>query len=466
MAIASIERQPALVGTPKAIYPPRVVPPKQPQHPVMFAANFLRNPLASIPEAVYEQDLVAYTRGSVPLVWITDPDYIKTVMLDARNDFSKETQRRTLGQVLGNGILIAEGADWKWQRQASAPMFRHQDLMAFVPPIVEATEHYVAGLSHLPTGERRRIDADMTRVTFDVISATLLPGGNEDAEAIIERSTGRFQNASAWMLLFALAKVPAWVPRPGTKSGRASIKTLRTAVLGLIGRRRAMAAPPDDLMQRLMNSSNPETGQRMSDEQLIDNLLTFYLAGHETTAKALTWTLYLLSRAPEWDARLVEEVRRVAGSGPVRAEHIDKLVLTQQVLKESMRLFPPAPLFSRTALKDCAFGPHRVKAGTQVIMPIYAIQRHRKYWTDPDRFDPSRFEPEKEAKISRYHYMPFGAGPRICIGMAFAMIEATAILATLVRAARFESDARHKPQPLARVTLVPKGGMPMHVTRR
>ncbi len=466
MTTAALEVGAASIATPAPFTPSRVVPPKRPQGRLRFAVDFLRNPLASIPQAVYERDFVAYDKGRVPLVWITDPAYIKMVTLDRVPDFSKAAQKRILGPLLGNGILTAEGQEWKWQRQTSAPMFRHQDLAAMVAPIVQATENYVARLSLDPAGEAREGSHDMTRVTFDVISATLLPGGTGDMEAAIERSTGKFQDSTGWTLLYALANLPQWMPRPGKKVGRQNIQMLRGSVHSLIARRRALAAKPDDLMQRLMDAKSPETGAQMSDEQLVDNLLTFYLAGHETTAKSLTWTLYLLSRAPEWETRILDEVHRVVGGGSVKAEHIDKLKITQQVIKESMRLFPPAPQFGRMALKDCAFGPHQIKAGTQVMIPIYAIQRHTKYWTNPDQFDPARFEPEKEAKIPRYQYMPFGAGPRICIGMAFAMMEATAILATLVRAARFKVDATHNPEPISRVTLVPKGGMPMHVTRR
>ncbi len=446
--------------------PPRVVPPKRQQGRLRFAANFIRNPLASIPEAVYEDDFVRYTKGRVPLVWITDPASIKYVTLEAVPDFSKAAQKRLLGPLLGNGILTAEGQDWKWQRQTSAPMFRHQDLAAMVPPIVQATENYVARLSADPGGEPREVSHDMTRVTFDVISATLLPGGTGEMEAAIERSTGKFQASTGWTLLYALANLPTWLPRPGKTSGKQNIQMLRSSVQSLIERRRAMTDKPDDLMQRLMDAKNPDTGDTMSDQQLIDNLLTFYLAGHETTAKALTWTLYLLSRAPEWEAKVLDEVGRVVGDGSVAAEHIDKLKITQQVIKESMRLYPPAPQFGRMALKDCKLAGHDVRAGTQVLIPIYAIQRHKKYWSHPDQFDPTRFDPANEAKISRYNYMPFGAGPRICIGMAFAMMEATAILATLVRGARFKVADSHNPEPISRVTLIPKGGMPMHVTRR
>jgi cytochrome P450 len=257
------------------------------------------------------------------------------------------------------------------------------------------------------------------------------------------------------------------MPRPGKGSKQKGERMMRTSVANMLVERRAMKNPPDDLMQRLILAKDPETGQTMSDELLIDNLLTFYLAGHETTAKALAWTLYLLARAPEWEARLLEEIERVTGGGPIEARHIDQLVLTTQVVKESMRLYPPAPLISRMCVVDTDLGGHTIKAGTQVIVPIYAIQRHKKLWTDPDRFDPERFAPDREGKINRYQYMPFGAGPRICIGMAFAMMEAVAILATMLRAAKFELvPGQPEPTPVARVTLVPSGGMPMKVTMR
>ena len=180
----------------------------------------------------------------------------------------------------------------------------------------------------------------------------------------------------------------------------------------------------------------------------------------------LTWTLYLLSRAPEWEARVLEEIRQVVPSGPVTGEHIDRLVTVQQVLKEAMRLYPPLPVMTRYAAKDTELASKHIRAGTLIGLPIYVIHRHRKLWDDPDQFDPSRFTPEREARYSRYQFMPFGAGPRICIGAAFALIEATAMLATLVRAARFETPPAQDPIPVWRVVLLPKDGMPLQVTIR
>jgi cytochrome P450 len=202
----------------------------------------------------------------------------------------------------------------------------------------------------------------------------------------------------------------------------------------------------------------------MSDEQLVDNLLTFLAAGHETTAKLLTWALYLLARAPDWQERLRAEALAVTGGAPIAAGHIERLVLMQRVLKETMRLYPPAPVLTRVTAEEVELDGTTIDKGVLIVMPIYAVHRHRKVWDDPDRFDPDRFLPEREATYQRAQFMPFGFGPRTCIGSSFAMIEATAILTTLVRGARFGWDGRHAPEPVSRVTLRPKGGMPLRVT--
>ena len=232
----------------------------------------------------------------------------------------------------------------------------------------------------------------------------------------------------------------------------------------MLRERRAAEAEAADLTQRLIAARDPETGASMSDERLVDNVLTFYLAGHETTAKALTWTLFLLARYPQWSAALEGEIERVVGNGPVTAGHVEALVLTQQVIQEAMRLYPPVPIMSRQALADVRIDGREIKAGTSLLMPIYAIHRHARRWKDPDAFDPARFAPGNE--IARYQYMPFGAGPRVCIGRAFAMLEATTMLATFIREASFEPVEGAEPVPVARVTLLPRDGLPLKVRWR
>jgi cytochrome P450 len=401
---------------------------------------------------------------------VTSPELVKAVLLDERDKFAKQSQIRLLAPLLGKGILTSEGEHWKWQRQASAPMFRLQDLMGFVPTFVQACDAVVARWRAAPAGTAQPVDRDMTQATFDVISATLLPSADATVGPAVETAMGLFQRAGGWNLLFAMAGLPRWAPRPGMFKTARAVLMLRSATQAMLRERRELEAKTgtgkDDLLHRLMRARDPESGRTMNDEQLVDNLLTFYLAGHETTARALAWTLFVLSRSPEWSALLEDEIGRVTGGAPVRSEHVDKLVLVQQVIKESMRLFPPVPLLSRQAVAPVRLGGLDVVPGATVVMPIYAIQRHVKRWENPDAFDPTRFAPEREGKISRYQYLPFGAGPRICIGMAFAMLEATVMLATLVQKARFAPASDADPVPVARVTLQPRDGLPLAVTLR
>jgi cytochrome P450 len=457
----------AQVTSPGTLYAPRVAPLDGPVGSLSFLATLLRNPLRIIPATVYEEGMVLAGRAGRVVCWITEPSLIKTVLLDKHDLFGRTPiTQRVLGPLLGKGVLTADGADWKWQRQTAAAVFRHHDLLGFVPTIAEAAERLLAQWREDPRGTVRDIDRDMTLVTFDVISHTLLPGGDEHVGPLIGGANVDYQKPLAWQMAYANFGLPSWMPHPGKLKMYFAQRWLRSAVAALVAERRANPIGKDDLLQRLANARNPETGAQMPDELLIDNLLTFFLAGHETTAKALTWTLYLLARAPSWENRIFEEVHNVAGDDAIRPEHIDKLVITTQVLKESMRLYPPAPIMSRQATIATELGGVPINAGTQIIIPIYAIQRHRRRWTNPDHFDPTRFTPETEAQIPRYHYMPFGAGPRICIGMAFSLIEGVALLATLVRAASFSTTSNHEPEAVSRVTLRPSGGMPLMVRMR
>ena len=440
--------------------PPRIVPPAAPLGSGAFMAAFIRNPLSVIPRAAYEEDYIPFGGARAPRAWVTSPTMIKAALLDQRDKFRKITQIRILGPLLRKGILTTEGAEWRWQRQAAAPMFRPPELASFVPTFERVARGVLAKWRAGPRGSVRDVEVDMTNATFDVIAATLLPSADPRFESVVRRAIATFQRNGGWDLLYGQVGMPRWMPRPGMFAGPKAVSQLREAVHEVL--RRSREAPADDLLHRLIAARDPETGSAMDDDRLVDNLLTFYLAGHETTAKALTWTLYLLARSPEWTEALRNEIGRVTGGGPVHGEHIEKLVLVQQVLRESMRLYPPAPMMSRQAVEDTEIEGREIRAGMSFIMPVYAIHRHARRWDRPDEFDPTRFAPG--ADVPRYQYMPFGAGPRICIGMSFAMIEATAILATLVMGARFEVvPGAAEPVPVARVTLMPKGGMPLKV---
>src|SRR5690349_1080940 len=347
-----------------ALYVPRVPPLEGSLGTVSSFATLLKNPLRILPAAVYEEEIVWAERSGRLICWITEPALIKTVLLDKREIFERTSvTQRILGPLLGNGVLTTDGADWKWQRQTAAPVFRHHDLLGFVPVIAEAAERLLRQWRQGAPEAQRDIDRDMTLVTFDVISHTLLPGGDTHVGPLIGGANVDYQKPLGWQMAYANFGLPSWLPHPGWVSMYLARRRLRAAVAGLVAERRASPGGKDDLLQRLANAKHPETGAHMPDELLIDNLLTFFMAGHETTAKALTWTLYLLARAPDWEERILREVREVAGDGPLKGEHIDKLVITTQVLKESMRLYPPAPIMSRQATVDTELAGVPIKAG-------------------------------------------------------------------------------------------------------
>ena len=460
----SLDERPTAAGA--ALYPPAVVPPPQPLPLWRFLVQFVRNPLLALPQQAYEDPFLVYRKGAAGLVWVTDPGLVERILLHEHESFPKTAlERRILEPTLGQGILTAEGAAWRWQRRTVAPLFRHQDLIGHVPAMVAAARSQLARWGEAPAGSLQPIDRDLTDATYDVITHTILAGGTLEEDRQIKRAAHRLLSWTSWEVACGLLRLPQWFWHPGKRPSRQAAATLRATVRGLLSRRRQEGtAGAKDLLGRLLAARDPETGQPMSDDQLIDNLLTFLLAGHETTAKALTWALYLAARAPEWQERVRAEVREVCGPGAVAARHLEALKVTRMVLKEAMRLYPPVPVMTRMTGRDLELAGWRLLKGTLVVIPVYAVHRHRRLWSDPDRFDPLRFTAAAEADHLRTQFMPFGFGPRSCIGMAFAMIEATVIFATLIRAARFEWDGRHAPEPVSRVTLRPRGGMPLRVS--
>lgn len=455
---------------PPALYPPTVEPPAVPLPLPRFIPRFIRNPLRAIPRAVYHEPMVVHPLVRGGLAWVTDPTLVERILLHDADSFPKtKLEKRIFAQTLGEGILTSQGQSWRWQRRTAAPLFRHQELLAHVPAMSKVAESLLDVWRTGPTTVTRRIEREMTDATYDVFTHTILAGASRADGEIIKASGSAFLSRITWEIVWGMLRLPDWAWHPAKGTMRRSAGQMRAAVDRIIVARRAQAWQQGgdqgkDILGRLLAARDPETGQPMSDKQLADNLLTFIAAGHETTAKALTWTLYLLARSPYWQGRVRAEVAAACGSAPVGAGDIAKLPVTTRVLKEAMRLYPPAPVMSRTVGHDLELGGHRLPSGALIIIPVFAVHRHQRLWADAGRFDPDRFLPVNEASHLRTQFMPFGFGARTCIGMAFAMIEATVLLATLVRGASFEWDGRHLPEPVSRVTLQPKGGMPLAVT--
>ena len=439
-------------------------PPDQPLPMFRLLRAVVDNPLKAWPCAVYREHLHRARVLGHETIYVMAPDLIRAVVLDEADNFEKgEISRRALGPALGDAILTAEGSRWRWQRRAVAGIFRQERIRDFLPAMTASAERTRDRWCALPAGAEIDVAHEMMRTTFDIILTTMLSGRSRVDLELMERSITEYLEPTSWIVALAMVGAPSWVPYPGAHRARRAREHLHRMLATLIVEAKRNPGNRDDLLSLLTNAIDPETGKSMTANDVRNNLLTFITAGHETTALALTWTLYLLSLHPEVEQRVKREIAATIMGGPIHAKHIDALAYTSQVIQEAIRLYPPVALIVRAARRDVKLGNELVRAGTTVYVPVYAVHRHEKLWREPQRFDPSRFEPDAAKAHDRYTYLPFGGGPRVCIGQNFAQMEAKAILATLLGSFQLRLRPGHIPEPRLRVTLRPTGGMPMRI---
>jgi cytochrome P450 len=426
------------------------------------------NPITTWTKAHFELPIVIAPSVLGTVAVLNDPADIRRVFVDNTANYRKDDlQKRVIGPALLDGLVEAEAEQWKKQRRMLAPLFTPRMVASFAPAMKGAAEDLVRRWLRLREGRIIDVQRDMAEVALDVLGRTLfsdgLGRGHEEFTAAISRN---FE--TAWRVdPFDLLDLPAWLPRLGKLRARSAQKFVASAVEDLIAQRKRLGAQgkaPQDLLTLLLEARDPETGKGLSDDEVTANIVTFIGAGHETTANALTWSLFLLSQSPEWDARLAAEAERVLAR-PVE-EQADQLVETRAVLEEAMRLYPPVASMSRQAQGPDDLGGRRIRKNTLVIVSQWVLHRHRLLWTEPDTFDPSRFLPGAREKIDRFAYLPFGVGPRICIGAAFALQEAALVLANIMHRFRLEPKPGHEVRPVQHLTLRPAGGLPMIVRRR
>ena len=425
------------------------------------------NFLANYPQAAYREDRLVLP-GLPPIApkinLILDPALIEEMLVTRPEVFARDrlTVKTLSGPLNRESLLFAEGADWKWQRRAVSAAFRHESLLAQVETFAACAREQLALWSRLERGTPVDVAPAMSRVTFEVILRSVLgASAGFDRERFIAE-LGLALGSIGWRRVFAMLGLPAdWIPYPGSFRAAAASRYLSRATRGLIEERRASGVERGDLLQLLLSARDPETGRVMTDAELEGNLYTFLVAGHETSAVAMTWTLWLLAKDQASQERLREEVSQIAGEEEIGPATVENLVFTRQVLQEAMRLFPPAPGLARQPLEDLTLGPYEFSRGHVIVVLIWCLHRHEKLWDEPQGFDPDRFAPDAVKARHRYAYMPFGAGPRICLGMSFAMLEMTTLLASFVRAFRFSTVPGHRLAIDARFTTRPKGGMPL-----
>lgn len=397
---------------------------------------------------------------------LTNPELISEVLIENPEKFMRDRfQTRALSNIVNRqSIFFAEGGDWRWQRRAVSPAFRHEKLLALTPTFVQCAGTLVNEWRHKASGTVVDVAPAMSRVTFNIILRAVLGAGAQDfARDKFLAAINPSLSTIAWRFLYARIGAPEFLPFPGAGRVAESVDWLHGALSALVARRCESAGDGADILGLLLSARDPETGRVMSAGELVSNLYTFMIAGHETSATALAWTLWLLAHDQTSQDRLRNEIDAVFGQRDIVSEEIEKLIFARQILQESMRLFPPAIGVGRAPLEDIEIGGHPVHAGELVIIAGWCVHRHDKLWEQPQGFDPERFAQEKAKARHRCAYLPFGAGPRICIGMNFAMLEMIVILATLVRAFRFSLLPGHRIKLATNLTLRAENGLPLKI---
>jgi cytochrome P450 len=402
-------------------------------------------------------------------LFVNEPNAIKHVLVDnAANYHKTEVARRLLEPGLGRGLLTSEGDTWRRHRRIMAPAFDHRSIIGYAPIMTEIARKLLAEWDGLADGAELDVAAAMMHATLHIISRTMFSSDSDGIVELVEHSVGRYQTEIRPGLVDILG-LPAWLSRI-TFAPRADtmLSEFDNEIDGLISSRERGPAEgqPKDLLSRLIAARDEETGRGMTAQEVRNQVVTIFMAGHETTALALTWTWYLLSQHPAAEARLHDELARVLGGRTPRHEDLSKLPYARMVVEESMRLYPPAHTLSRTAVKEDEVSGHHVRPGTQIIIVPWLLHRNPKLWERPERFEPERFAPERTASRHRFAYIPFGAGPRICIGAAFAMAEAMLILATIAQRYRLRLKPGFAVEPQALITLRARNGMRMLLERR
>lgn len=393
---------------------------------------------------------------------VNHPDLIAEVLKNNYTTWRKSfVYKVVLADYIGNGLLISDGDFWRRQRKLMQPAFHTNRIQAYADTMVDYTQTM---LDEWQVGEIRDVSTEMMSLTLRVVGKTLFDTDLQNmSKQVATALPDMLHDVSSEAR--AVIRLPKWIPTPLRIRKKHTIQKLNDVVMPIIETRRESGEDTGDLLSMLLLSKD-ENGEGMTDQQVRDEAVTLVLAGHETTANALTWTLYLLSQHPEIEQKLAAEIERVLGDNLPTLADIRELTYTEMVLKESMRLYPPAWNISRMPLEDTELGGISIRQHSPTLIVIYAVHRDERWYPEPEKFDPQRWTPENEAKIPKYAYLPFGGGPRICIGNAFAMMEASLILTSVIQKFHLSLAPNHVVVPEPTVTLRPKYGMKMVVEKR
>jgi cytochrome P450 len=443
--------------------PPRATPPGPPWHTLPRTLWQLgRDRLGLMTAATGYGDAVRISIGPRTLYFFNHPDHARHVLADNSANYRKGIGLVHARRALGDGLLTSEGELWRRQRGVIAPVFAHRRIARQVGIIAEEAALLVDRLKTYQGGGPVDVLRELTGLTLGVLGRTLLEADLARFESIGE-SFEAVQD-QAMFEMASLGLVPTWVPLPHQLRFRRARRNLQRVVDQLVAERVAgLRQDAGDALSRLILSTRREADPRVRRQRLRDELVTLLLAGHETTASTLGWTLHLLDRHPQVRERLRAEAVEVLGDRPPGYEDVRRLRYVTMVLQETMRLYPPVWILTRRARADDEVGGYHVPAGSDVLISPYTLHRHPGFWSSPERFDPERFDPDRPADRPRYAYLPFGAGPRVCVGSQLGMLEASLVLATVARGLRLATVAGHRVVPQPMLSLRIRGGLPMTV---
>ena len=452
---------------PVPFVPPAPRPRTSPPSMLEMIRIVYRNPLELWGEPSYNEPWISVRGMGGPLVIANDPGLIRHVLVDNARQYKLATVRQLiLRPILRDGLLTAEGEVWKRSRKAMAPVFTPRHIFGFARPMLRRTLEFAE--RYESAAEPVDVARDMTTLTYDILADTLFSGEVAGGQGSLEKEIDRLFETMGRVDPLDLLRAPKWLPRITRLRGRKTMAYFRSIVANTVTMReqrmgRDPEGAPEDFLTLLLRAEGPDG---LTRREIEDNIITFIGAGHETTARALGWTIYMLAEAPWERERIEAEIDRVVSGEPDPVKWLDAMPFTRAAFEEAMRLYPPAPSINREPIEDDTYQDLVLPKGAQVLVMPWTVHRHRKLWDQPDAFMPERFHPGNREKIDRYQYLPFGAGPRVCIGSSFAMQEAAIALGVLLSRFRFDTVAATKPWPVQKLTTQPQGGLPMRVTRR
>ena len=450
--------------------PPAPVPLEKTPRPLGLVRGLRASPIACFTKAHYELPFVLTRSFLGNIAVVNDAAAICRVLADNAANYRKDNLwQRMLAPAVGQGLLTTEVEQWRAQRHLIASLFTSRMISGFAPAMAASANAMVKRWFRHDDC-RLDISVEMARVAIAVLESTLFADGIGSDPDEFARAATHYLDRMGRLDPLDVLELPGWLPRLERLRVRPALAVFDRVVATVVEKRRTLLAcrpdsAPNDLLTTLLTAGE-KVGHNLSNSEIRANIITFILAGYESTANALTWSLFLLSLAPEWRARVEAEVDRELPDACYIEGSLQRLMVTRAVLEEAMRLYPPIPIINRQAIGPDRLADRDIAAETRVVIAPWVVHRHTMYWEAPDLFDPARFLPGARERMNRLAYLPFGFGPRACIAGSYSMQAAIIVLATIVRSYRMELVAGHEVWPKHRITLRPHGGLPMILRHR